>query len=533
MKHTSPRPALVSPDEVMDRLRRPSEGEWAFLDLREEGEAAEGHPFGSTNLPYSRMEIDLPHLVPRLETPLVLFDDGTGLADRVARRLASLGRTQLSIVSGGVPAWRSAGLPLFKGVHSFSKAFGEWVQHAFHVPEIGPQELAAQLASSKAPTLIDGRPLAEHLAFTLPGAMNCPNAELALRLPAMVAADQPVVVHCAGRTRSIIGAQTLRDFGFPNPVVALRDGTQGWELAGLARETGASRPAPDLPAEQMAEATSRARAVIAAQNLRTLTSATLTDCLADDSRTTYLFDPRIDGPPAPGFRSAPGTTLVQQIDRFIAVIGASVVLWDPLLVRSTFAALWLTRMGIEAHVLLQAPSPLQTSQPALPPTPPALSSDAVTAAMSRGAALLDLRPSALFRAEHIKGAIRTLRPRLADLSLTPGCAVVLVANDPARAALVAADLRDLGHDILGLAPPEPQSWRDAGLATLSVDPTEADDDPETVRFCAGRHSGNLDDARTYLAWENGLLDRLSDAGLHPWPELSPQSTPKAGATTWP
>jgi rhodanese-related sulfurtransferase len=317
--------------------------------------------------------------------------------------------------------------------------------------------------------------------------------------------------------------------------VALRDGTQGWELAGLARETGANRPAPDLSAEQAAEASARARAraVIAAQNLPTLTAATLTDWLADDSRTTYLFDPRSDGPPAPGFRFAPGTTLVQQTDRFIAVKGSRVVLWDPLLVRSTFAALWLTRMGIEAHVLLDAPAPLQTLQPSLPPAPPELSSDAVTSAMSRGAVLLDLRPLALFRAEHIKGAIRTLRPRLSDLALTLGSAVVLVANDPARAALVADDLRDLGHDILGLAPPEPQSWRDNGLATSGAYQTDADDDPETIRFCAGRHSGNLDDARTYLAWETGLLDRLSDAGLHPWPAQTPRTTPEAGATTWP
>lgn len=520
-----PVPAVLSPDEVMQRLRQPIPDEWAFLDLREEGEAAEGHPFGSTNLPYSRMEIDLPHLVPRPETPLVLFDGGTGLAERAAQRLLALGRTQLAVVSGGAPAWVARGLPLFKGVHSFSKAFGEWVQHQYHVPEIGPEDLAAQLAAPDAPTLIDGRPLPEHQAFTLPGALNCPNAELPLRLPAIVAAGQRIVIHCAGRTRSIIGAQTLRDFGFPNPAVALRDGTQGWELAGLARETGAKRPVADPSAGQADEAKTRARAVIAAQGVPTVTAATLTDWLAQAIRTTYLFDPRSEGPPTPGFRSTPGTTLVQQTDSFIAVKGARVVLWDPLLVRSTFAALWLTRMGILAHVLLDEPPPLQPfSRPVLPPTPPLLEADKLSSALANDAKVLDLRPLAQFRADHIQGATRTLRPRLAELALTPGSAVVLVANDPARAALVAADLRDLEHHVLGLAPPEPQAWRDAGLATASSAPTDPDDDPETIRFCAGRHSGNLDDARTYLAWETGLLDRLSDAGLTPWPELSPQST---------
>jgi rhodanese-related sulfurtransferase len=534
MKPAPTIPTVLSSAEVMERLRHPSLGEWAFLDLREEGEAAEGHPFASTNLPYSRMEIDLPRLVPRPNTPLVLFDGGTGLAERAARQLAALGWTQLSVVAGGAPAWLMAGLPLFKGVHSFSKAFGEWVQHAFHVPEIGPLDLAAQLAAPNAPTLIDGRPSAEHQVFTLPGAMNCPNAELALRLSAMVPADQPVVIHCAGRTRSIIGAQTLRDFGFPNPVAALRDGTQGWELAGLTRETGANRSAPDVSAGRIAEATSRARAVIAAQMLPTVAASTLTDWLADDTRTTYLFDPRSDGKPPPGFQTAPGTTLVQQTDRFIAVKGARVVLWDPLLARSTFAALWLTRMGIEAHVLLDEPQAVRRLvPPTLPPTPSALSIAELATALSQDVTVLDLRPLALFRAEHLKGAIRAHRARLAELRLTPGSAVVLVTDDTLRAGLVAKDLRNLGYQIVGLVPSEPQVWRSAGLATASADPTDPADDPETIRFCAGRHSGNMDDARTYLAWETGLLDRLSDAGLQPWPQLSPQTTPKAGAPKWP
>ena len=56
-------------------------------------------------------------------------------------------------------------------------------------------------------------------------------------------ADTLVVVNCAGRTRSIIGCQSLRNAGIPNRVVALKDGTMGWELAGYTCERGASRVA--------------------------------------------------------------------------------------------------------------------------------------------------------------------------------------------------------------------------------------------------------------------------------------------------
>ena len=57
---------LADSKEVMERLRLGAGGEWAFCDLREPGEAAEGHPFGSVNMPYSRLERDMMAKVPRL-----------------------------------------------------------------------------------------------------------------------------------------------------------------------------------------------------------------------------------------------------------------------------------------------------------------------------------------------------------------------------------------------------------------------------------------------------------------------------------
>ena len=56
--------------------------------------------------------------------------------------------------------------------------------------------------------------------------------------------DTLVVVNCAGRTRSIIGCQSLSNAGIPNRVVALKDGTMGWDLAGFECERGATRVAP-------------------------------------------------------------------------------------------------------------------------------------------------------------------------------------------------------------------------------------------------------------------------------------------------
>ena len=48
-------------------------------------------------------------------------------------------------------------------------------------------------------------------------------------------------MNCAGRTRSIIGAQSLINAGLPNKVIALKNGTMGWHLAGLKVARGETR----------------------------------------------------------------------------------------------------------------------------------------------------------------------------------------------------------------------------------------------------------------------------------------------------
>jgi rhodanese-related sulfurtransferase len=513
----------LAPEAVAARLTDRDAPEWAFLDVREEGEAADGHPFGAVNAPFSRLEAALCELVPRSDTPLVLLDGGDGVASRAAAALRAVGRREVAVVMGGAPGWAAAGLPLLKGVNTFSKAFGEWVERSFHVPSIGPDDLEAARRIDPPPRLIDGRPFAEHAAFTIPGARSCPNGELALRLPMIAGPDEVVVVHCAGRTRSIIGAQTLRDFGVPNAAFALRDGTQGWELSGRPRALAApSEPAPEPDGLAIAAAQARARDVIARSRLPVADAATLDRWLIEGRRTVLRLDPRPEGEgdPPPGFRRAPATTLIQATDRFVAVRGARVALWDPLLARAVFAALWLRRMGIDAWVI-DGPPPAVDARPAPAvglPCPPLLGRSELGSAR----AILDLRPSAAFAAARLPGAVWSIRPRLPELR-----DAVLLAADPDVGAAAFTDL-----DVAGLAPRGlflggPDIWRAAGL-TVDETPAPQPDAPDAVRFCAGRHAGDLEDARAYLAWEKGLLDQLEAAGLRPWP--APTSSESTGAS---
>ena len=260
-------------------------GELALLDVREEGVFAEGHLFHAVSLPLSRLELRLARLVPRLTTRIVLCDADDGLAQRAAAKLRGFGYRNVSVLAGGVAAWRALGHELFAGVYVPSKAFGEHVEHRDGTPSISPEELAAKQRAGEKMVVLDSRPLSEFQRMSLPGALDCPGAELVHRIFEVAAdPDTLVVVNCAGRTRSIIGAQSLRNAGVPHRVVALRNGTMGWTLAGLELEHGKREMAPPPGAAALEKARAAARNVAARFGVREATDRRSAP-LATGSRT--------------------------------------------------------------------------------------------------------------------------------------------------------------------------------------------------------------------------------------------------------
>src|SRR3954469_23168837 len=221
--------------------------ELALLDVREAGQFGESHLLFATPLPYSRLEIDVASLIPRKSVRIVICDDGeVGVADLAARRLESCGYSELAVLEGGTRGWEAAGYTLFSGVNVPSKLFGELVEHEYHTPRVSVTELAHMQAQHEDFVIVDGRPFAEYQKMNIPGGICCPNAELPYRIGEIAKnGNTKVIVNCAGRTRSILGAQTLINFGVPNPVYALENGTQGWVLADFQLERGASRRYPE------------------------------------------------------------------------------------------------------------------------------------------------------------------------------------------------------------------------------------------------------------------------------------------------
>ncbi|HSN21909.1 MAG TPA: rhodanese-like domain-containing protein [Usitatibacter sp.] len=330
-------------------------------------------------------------------------------------------------------------------------------------------------------------------------------------------------MNCAGRTRSIIGAQTLIDLGIPNPVYALENGTQGWYLADLELEHGATRGYPEIAREaDLSEARARARALAGRNGVRWIEDAEAAAWLGDESRTTYLLDVRtaeeFAAGSVPGAVHAPGGQLIQATDQWVAVRNARLLLVDGEGVRAPVVASWLARMGHDASVLREGTAsklraPMERA--ALPEVD-AISVDALRAAIaSGGVQVIEVRSSMAYRKAHIPGSAWSIRPRLGEVARrAAGRPVVLVADEPALARIAALDLARAGVGSIALLDGGFAAWRSAGNPVESTPDRPPDEECiDYLFFVHDRHDGNKDAARRYLAWETQLLSQLDEDEL--------------------
>jgi len=330
--------------------------ELALFDVRDEAGFATGHPLFAAQISLETLAEELQARVPRSDVPLVFYDAGDSTALAAIERARTLGYSQVYALSGGLAGWRAEGLELFQDVNSYSKAFGELVESRRHTPSVSAPELQALIEKGADIAILDARRYDEYHTMSIPTGTSVPGAELVLRARAVAPDPQTtIVVNCAGRTRSIIGAQSLVNAGLPNPVRALRNGTIGWTLAGQRLEHGQTRRAPEVTEPLTSESQARARQVAYQASVRCIRLSELRELERDATRTLYRFDVRTpeeyEAGHVAGFKSAPGGQLVQETDMFAPVRGARIVLADHLSARADMSASWLAQMGWDVYVL--------------------------------------------------------------------------------------------------------------------------------------------------------------------------------------
>jgi rhodanese-related sulfurtransferase len=522
----------VSPREI--KMMLADGGELALLDVREELIFSRGHLLHARSLPLSRIELRIRVLVPRRATRVVLIDDGDALAQRAAETLARLGYTNIALLDGGIAAWTAAGFELFSGINVPSKAFGEFVEHADATPNIGAEELEKLLRERANVVVLDSRPFDEYSRMSIPTGIDVPGAELVLRVRDLAPSPETtVVVNCAGRTRSIIGAQSLINAGVPNKVVALRNGTMGWNLAGFTCDSGQTRRAPNPSIDALTWARSAAGRVAERFGVRHIESADLERFRNDAERTLYVFDVRDPEEYAAGHVagsvSAPGGQLVQATDQYVGTMGGRIVLVDEKEVRALMTGSWLRQMGFgDVFVLAQTGdergAPVD-DVPGLGQRPElAIDPAALVDLIARGAAtVIDLSLSRTYRRGHIPGAWFAIRARLKHaLGAVPKREYfVLTSEDGRLADLAAPEVAALSQRPVRYLKGGNAAWQAAGHP-LTTDDTNMADEPIDVWLRPYERAGGISEAMVeYLTWETDLPERIARDGSADFAQFRP------------
>ena len=503
--------------------------ELAILDAREDGEFGASHLFWAVPCGLARRELRVPALLPRLSVRICCVDDGRGLAEQLAVWLESIGGSDVSVLDGGTKAWERAGNVLFSGVNVPSKAFGEWVEHHFGTESVDPPELKAWIDAGRDIVVLDSRTQEEFTRMSIPTGISVPGGELAYRI-GDIAPDPGtlVVVNCAGRTRSILGAESLRRAGIPNRVVALRNGTMGWELAGLRCERGRTeRFDPGTPKTKDL-ALERARAFAENSGVGVIGPLDLTWFEEDSDRTLYILDVR---DPAefraghrPGSRNAPGGQLVQATDNWIATRNSRIVLIDDTGVRARMTGAWLRQMGHRNVFVLDDGLEIETGPQAVAYDPVSQAAGVATidvptlvALLGSGdrTVLIDMARSLDFREGHIPGSHWAVRTRLAALSplLATANHVILISPDAVLAQLAVEEASGLTPGYVRVLEGGIEAWRAFGRPLIKdrLDPPdEACIDVYLRPY--DRNSGVQEAMHTYLSWEIELIDAIKRDG---------------------
>ncbi|CAG9988294.1 unnamed protein product [Clonostachys byssicola] len=510
-----------------ETLRRywANKDEVALIDVREEGPYADAHPFFALTVPVSELEAKVPALVPRLSVPIIVYDDGEGYVERAVARLEAIGYLNVSILAGGLSGYARVG-EVFRDVNVPSKAFGELVEAIRHTPSLPAREIKQLLEGDSDVVVLDSRRYEEYHTMSIPRGQSCPGGELLYRVfEAAPNATTTVIVHCAGRTRSIIGTQSLVNAGIPNRVVALENGTIGWTLEGLELDKGRIERVGQPSSSAVEQSRQHAKrwanhvgvSVVGVERLREFASAA-------ESRTLYLLDVRDpkeyeQGHPK-GFVSAPGGQLVQATDEWVGVRGARIVLYDTDGVRALMTASWLLQLGWDVQVLehgASVPDDLPSTTQASWKVP---KSGAITVEdLERipEPTIVDLARSPVYRKGHIPGAWFASGPELArDLQSAPGSGPIVLTSPDGKIAAANVEyareaITNLSREILYLSGGT-AAWTARGKFLETEHQWLSEPIDVYKRPYEGTENARKD-MQGYIDWEHGLVAQIANDGI--------------------
>lgn len=498
----------------------------ALLDIREPGEYNAGHIPNSTSLPRRDIEFRLADLAPVRDIPIIVVGDGSERARLAAATMALNGYESVYLLRGGCPAWIEAGRPTATGTNVPSKRFGEEVHRKCEVPEIDPRELHLCMARGEPIRVLDARTPEEYGRFCIPGGINVPGGDLVLWAGDLK--KEPgtrIVINCAGRTRGIIGTQTLRLLGLDN-VSALKNGTMGWVLSGLELEQRPNRATAGLPEMSRKFAEEQAARIAESERVPSLPVPELRRLMDQRGRRTlYLMDVRSAQEYAaghiPGFQRVPGGQAIQRADDYIAVRQSTIVFACERSARAIMAAYWYRAMGFNEVYFVRGGVEawrengleIETGEPAKPVAGLERARAAARFVTAGELAtqlsgpdlpvILDVGTSQEYGRGHVPGALWLSRGWLEETFPTsfPHREQPVVVTCPRgdHSTLAGATLQEIGYINVSVleggtaAWPQKELARETGLTRMLSEPNDV--------VLSASVTGNKEAMRRYLEWE--------------------------------
>ena len=183
-----------------------------LLDVRPAGTTGGSFIPGAVSLPADQINAALPQFPDKkLKAPIMVYDDGDGTpAVAAAKTIVAAGYPNVTVITGGVKAWRAAGYPLASGMPATKIAYAP-------KPRPGEVPIAefTRLASATPPgtLILDVRNPDEAAGGMIKGALLVPDEEIAMRM-GEIPKDRRIVTHCLTGVRAEMAYHKLKDKGY-------------------------------------------------------------------------------------------------------------------------------------------------------------------------------------------------------------------------------------------------------------------------------------------------------------------------------
>ena len=316
----------------------------SFLDIRERKQYVHGFAFGSVNCPFSKFKYLIKELVPDLNTNLILIGvKNNNQTNQIQKILTKFRYCRSYIIKGDYKNWKKHKFPLWAGEYTFSKAFGEWIEITSNIKNIYAKELNKIHKKNHNYLQIDARPKKEFEKFSLPQSVQCSGGELPCYINNKENLKKNYIVHCAGRTRSIIAYQTLKDFDFENKKYVLNGGTQNWVLNGYDRKFNNKSKIKSTKINYKDDL-KLANTVAKKFNI----PSTHIESKQANSYNFQINSEIKNFKKIPGWKQVNATTLIQSTDKFISSTNTKVLIFSHIPSSAVFTVIWLRRMGYQA-----------------------------------------------------------------------------------------------------------------------------------------------------------------------------------------